>query len=58
LTEALGNKRKYQNFDTNFDIRIGLMLNWGSIPGEALGDVCLYLDRSIVGGKLQSDKSD
>jgi hypothetical protein len=58
LTEALGNKRKYRNFDTNFDIRIGLTLNWGSIPGEAMGDVSPNLDRSIFGGKLQNDKSD
>jgi hypothetical protein len=58
LTEALGNKRKYRNFDTNFDNRIGLTFNWGSIPGEAMGDVSLNLDRSIFGGKLQSDKSD
>jgi hypothetical protein len=57
-TEALGNKTKYRNFDTNSVIKIGLMLNWGSIPGEALGDVYLNLDRSIFRGKLQSDKND
>jgi len=57
LTEALGNKRKYRNFDINFVIKIGLTLNWVSIPREALGDVYLNVDRSIFGGKLQSDKS-
>lgn len=55
MAEALGNKRKYRNFDTNFVIKIGLMHNWGSIPGEALGDVYLNLDRSIFGGKLQNE---
>ena len=62
MTEALGNNGKYRNFDINSVIKIGLTLNWDSIPGEALEDVCLNLDRSILGGrgwgKLQSDKCD
>jgi hypothetical protein len=49
LTEALGTKRKYCYFDINFVIKIGLMLNWDSIPGEAVGDVFHNLDTSILG---------